>query len=339
MGASGESYRGNFSAVINPIVDSTDHAVAAVGEVGLRGTLSFVRTSQRSIEVLFDGGLRQAAAFGFQDQDYSPREWVGAVSARYTESLGTWGSLLLRGGYRGRSLEDRPPMPLFLQPGYSTLLGGVGLVTRSFDGVSFDAQFDREEADYKALEFAPQLDLLDRTSSGVEVGLRWGGTSTVRFYGGARWTEYSNQGSFDPEDPFRRDRTARVGLEWTYAGSIIAQLGLDGTMNRSNSNRPEYDALSARAVLTAPLPGRFTLNAYAVLTGKSYLHETDNARLVPGEEADNASIAYLQLGRPLALDLDGAVRFGWTRAETDIGRAYYRRAGVSVLFNYRPLGR
>ena len=137
MGASAESYRGNFSAVANPIVDSTRHAVTAVGEVGLRGTLSFVRNSARSVEVSFDGGMRQAAAFGFKAQDYSPREWVGVLSARYTESLGTWGSVLLRGGYRGRSLEDRPPMPLFLQPGYVTLQGGVGLVTRAFDGVSF----------------------------------------------------------------------------------------------------------------------------------------------------------------------------------------------------------
>jgi hypothetical protein len=229
-------------------------------------------------------------------------------------------------------------MPLFLQPGYSTAQGSVGLVTRSFDGVSFDAVADLEWTDYRALLFLPQLDLLDRNSSGVEAGVRWGGASTVRFYGGVRWTDYSNQGSFDATDPFRRDRTARVGLEWTYSGDLIAQVGLDGTVNRSNSNRPEYDALSFRALLTAPLPARFSVSLFAVLTGKSYVHETDFARLVPGEEADNASIAYLQFVRPLASNLDGAVRFGWTRAETDIGRAYYRRFGGSVQFNYRPLG-
>ena len=81
------------------------------------------------------------------------------------------------------------------------------------------------------------------------------------------------------------------------------------------------------------------LNAFAVLTTKSYLHETDFARLVPGEEADNASVAYLQVGRSLASNLDGAVRLGWTRAETDIGQAYYERFGISVRASYRPLRR
>ena len=116
------------------------------------------------------------------------------------------------------------------------------------------------------------------------------------------------------------------------------QLGVDGTVNRSNSNRPEYDALSGRAVFATPLPGAFTLTAFAVLTGKSYLQETGFARLVPGEEADNASIAYLQVSRPLASNLDGVFRLGWTRAETDYGGAYYQRMGASVQFNYRPGG-
>jgi len=38
----------------------------------------------------------------------------------------------------------------------------------------------------------------------------------------------------------------------------------------------------------------------------------------------------------LAPNLDGVLRFGWTRAETDIGDQYYQRYGVSVLFNFRP---
>ncbi len=338
LGGSVEAYSGNFSAVTVPIVDSTESATSVVGELGLRGALSLYRNPYRSVELSFDGGIRQAAAVGFEVRDYAPREWVGSSTIAATQTVGTWGSLRLRGSVRTRSISDRPPMPLFLQPGYSTVQGSVGLVTRSFDGVSFDALADLEWADYRALLFLPQLDLLDRNSSGIEAGVRWGGASTVRFYGGVRWTDYSNQGSFDASDPFRRDRTARVGLEWTYSGELIAQVGLDGTVNRSNSNRPEYDALSFRALLTAPLPARFSASLFAVLTGKSYVHDTDFARLVPGEEADNASIAYLQLVRPLASNLDGAVRFGWTRAETDIGRAYYRRFGGSVQFNYRPRG-
>jgi hypothetical protein len=57
---------------------------------------------------------------------------------------------------------------------------------------------------------------------------------------------------------------------------------------------------------------------------------------VPGEEADNASVVYLSLTRPLAVDLDGALRVGWTRAETDIGESYFRRFGASFLLHFRP---
>jgi len=335
LGASVDGYSGKFPAVTQPIVDSTRHAVAVVGEVGVRGAVSILRSTGRTVVFSFDGGIRQTAAMGYQLRDYAPREWVGSTSARFTQTLGTWGSLMVRGGVRGRSVEDRPPTPLFLQPGYSTTSSGVGLATRSFGGVSFDAQADLETADYRALDY---LDLLDRSAAGFELGVRWGGPSTIRFYGGFRWTDYNNQGSFVPSDPFRRDRTVRLGLEWTYPGDVFAQVGLDGTLNRSNSNRPEYDAVSVRALVTAPLPNDFSLNLYSVFTFKSYVHESNFARLVPGEEADNASVAYLQISHALASNLDGAVRFAWTRAETDIGSAYYRRFGGSIQFNYRPLG-
>lgn len=338
LGGSVEGYTGDLLAVTVPFVDSTRNAVAVVGEVGLRGVVSLTRSRTRSLEFSFDGGMRQAAAMGFHLRDYAPREWVGRTSMGFTQSLGDWGSVSLRGDLRARAVRDRPPMPLFLQPGYSTMQASAGILTRAFDGVSFDATVDVERADYKAPESVPQLDLLDRTSSGVEVGARWGRGATMRIYGGFRWTEYGNQGSFEPGDPFRRDHTSRVGVEWTYVGDLFAQVGVDGTVNRSNSNRPEYDAVGVRALLTAPLPGAFNLNLYALLTAKSYASETAFFRLVPGEEADNASIAYLQLGRPLAANLDGAFRLGWTRAETDIGSAYYRRFGASVQFNYRPNG-
>jgi hypothetical protein len=339
LGGSVEGYSGNFSAVTVPIVDSAEHATAVVGELGVRGDVYLLLSERRSLELSLDGGMRQAAAVGFELRDYAPREWVGSSALLLTQNVGSWGSLRLRMSARTRAISDRPPMPLFLQPGYSIVQGSAGIVTRSFDGVSFDALADMERANYRALLFVPQLDLLDRSSAGVEVGLGWGGTSRVRFYGGVRWTEYSNQGSFDPDDPFRRDRTGRVGLEWTYMGDLVqAQVGADGTLNRSNSNRPEYDALSLRTLLTASLPAEVSVTLYALLTGKSYVHETNFARLVPGEEADNASIAFLQFVRPLAANLDGAIRFGWTRAETDIGSAYYRRFGGSVFFNYRPNG-
>lgn len=340
MAGSVEDYDGNLSAVTVPLVDSTDNATAAVGELALRGTVALLQSARRDLEFSFDGGMRQAAAMGFTSRDYAPRELVGSGSLQYTEGLGTWARLVARVGYRGRSVRDRPPMPLFLQPGYATGTGSVALVTRAMDGVSVDLSVDGELADYRALEFLPQLDLLDRRAVGATAGARWGTASTLRVFGGVRWSEYPHQGSFVPEDPFRRDRRVNVGMEWTYAGAgaVFAQVGLEGTLNRSNSNRPEYDALSVQGLFNAPLPWRMSLNVRAVITGKSYVQETDFARLVPGEEADNASLAYLQLTRPLASNLDGAIRFGWTRAETDIGRAYYRRFGGSVQFNYRPVG-
>ncbi len=338
MGGSVESYSGNFSAVSVVIVDSARYVNATVGELGVRGVLSLFQGERSGATLSFDGGLRQTAALGFRLRDYSPREWVGSASIRAMRRLGTWGSVSLRGGLRGRAVRDRPPMPLFLQPAYGTAQGSIGLVTRSFDGMSLDATVDAEGANYEAPKLLPQLALLNRRSFGGEVGMRWGGASTVRFYTGIRWTDYTNQPSYDLSDPFRRDRTGRVGFEWTYTGTLFAQAGLEGTLNRSNSNRPEYDALGFRVLVTTPLPREMSLSVYALITAKSYVSPTKFVRLVPGEEADNASIAYLQLGRPLADNLDGAVRFGWTRAETDIGSAYYQRFGGSIQFNYRPLG-
>lgn len=339
LGGSLEGYTGNFSAVAVPVVDSTERATAAVGEIGVRGSVALYEAPRRSVDLTFDGGMRQAAATGFTLRDYAPREWAGTAGLEYRESLGTWGSLTVDGAFRGRSVEDRPPMPLFLQPGYATWQGGIGVTTRAFDGVGLDVRVHGLDEDYRALEFVPQLDLLDRQAVGVTAGVRWGTTSRVRVFGTMRWSRYPHLGSFDPTDPIRRDRTLNVGLTWTYAGDGIgAQLGLDGTRNRSNGKRPEYDAISARALFSAPLPWRVSLNVLTVLTGKSYVNETTFARLVPGEEADNASIAYVQFTRPLADNLDGAVRFGWTRAETDIGSAYYRRFGGSVHFNFRPRG-
>jgi hypothetical protein len=92
-------------------------------------------------------------------------------------------------------------------------------------------------------------------------------------------------------------------------------------------------------VFSAPLPRGLNLNLYALLTTKDYVHQTEFARLVPGEEADNASTVYLELARPLMVNLDGAVRFGWNRAETDIGDSYFERFGTTVLFRYRPWSR
>lgn len=342
-GVSAEAYDGNFSAVTVPVVDSTDHATAAVGEFGARGALTLVETMtggtwDHSLSVDFDAGFRQFAAAGFEIRDYAPREWVGRVDVSWWQRLGRAGTLTLAGTVRTRSVEDRPPMPLFLQPGYSTVRGALVFRTYEIQGVGMDVQLDVQHTDYEAVSVLSRLSLLDRRSAGLEVGAQARRESwRMRFYGGYRESEYPHQDSFDPSDPFRRDRTFHMGALWTLESAVRAELGVEGTVNRSNSNRPEYDAVSVRGSFTAALPWwEMGLNVFGLLTGKTYVHESPFVRLVPGEEANNASVAYLELNRPLAPNLTTALRFGWTRAETDVGESYYSRFGTSLLFNFRP---
>lgn len=340
LGGSVERFTGNLAAVSVVRVDSADRVISAVAETAVRADISLLNGGDRSLDLTLDGGVRQAAALGFVARDYAPREWAGASTLFFRESLGSWATLGLDGSVRARAIRDRPPMPMFLQPGYVTVSGSATLYSRPLGGVVLDGRVATERADYLAPAAFPQLDLLDRRGRGVEAGARLGSApSNLRLYGGIWWTEYRHQNSFNPADPFRRDRTLRAGAEWSYFGTAIIQFGVDGALNRSNGDRPEYDAFAVRAAVTVPAPGDATLNAFALLTGKSYLHESAFARLVPGEEADNASVAYLQLVRPLAPDLDGAVGLAWTRAETNIGDQYYQRFGFSVEFNYRPLWR
>jgi hypothetical protein len=338
-GLSLEDYKGNLPAVTISAVDSTDHASAAVGELGARGRVLLLNSQGRFLDLQFDAGLRQFVAQGFKVRDYAPREWVGRTDLNYRQALTSVGDLWVQAGFGARRVEDRPPMPLFLQPGYATGEGRVRLQFLPVRSMFFDLQLRGELADYSATSLTPQLDLLDRRALGTEAGVTWGPDWRLRFYLGFTGTEYRNQGTFDPGDPYRRDKTWSIGGSWSYTSNFFAQVGLEGTLNRSNSSRPEYDALSFRTVVSAPMPGDLSLSFFAKLTEKWYKTKTDFARLVPGEEADNASTVYLELARPLLVNLDGAVRFGWSRAETDIGNAYFQRYGATFLLRYRPWGR
>ena len=91
-----------------------------------------------------------------------------------------------------------------------------------------------------------------------------------------------------------------------------------------------------RSLVSVPLPLEIGATLLAVVTAKSYVSQTDFKVLVPGEEADNASVLYLDLARPLALGLDGSLRLGWTRAEADVGDQYFQRFGASLQLRYRP---
>jgi hypothetical protein len=335
-GVSGEGYWGNLPAVTVTAVDSTEAASAAVGEFGIRGTAVLLNREERTVTLQFDSGLRQFVAGGFLARDYAPKELVGRLDISYREDVGTLGELWFFGGLGGRTVSDRPPMPLFIQPGYGTLDGRVQLRFRPVNGVRYDAQLVGDLADYQSTKLTPQLALLDRKGLGVELGATWGSDWTIRGYTGFRASQYQNQGTFDPSDPLRRDKTLHLGATWTFRSSFLAQVGVEGVLNRSNSSRPEYNAVRFRAVASVPVPQDFSLNFYADLTTKSYLTESEDAILVPGEEADNASVVYIEASRPIFLNLDGAFRLGWTRAETDIGTSYYERFGASVLFRYRP---
>jgi hypothetical protein len=335
-GVSGEGYRGNLSSATVPVVDSTDQAQAAVGDLGVQGSVLLLERPASLVQASFDLGVRQFAASGFQVRDYSPREWAGVAGLLYRQRLGGAGTLFLRAGYQGRSVDDRPPMPLFLQPAFHRFDGSVRYVLPALEGVQFDISGRLERSDYQPPRAVTQLDLLDRDAAELELGARWGVGLDVRFYAGLRQSEYPLQGSFDPADPYRRDRTVTVGAEWAWVATVAGTVGLEGIVNRSNSRRPEYDAFALRTELVAPLPWGLTANLYGVLTGKTYVFSTPFARLVPGEEADAASVLYVELARDLAPNLASAVRFGWTRAETDIGESYYERYGVSLLLRYRP---
>lgn len=335
-GVSGERYEGNLPAVALPVVDSTDRADAAVGEVGIRGELRLLNGDERSLVFRFDGGLRQFSASGFQLRDYAPREWVGSGHLDWTTTEPQWGAVRVSVGTSLRTVQDRTPVPLFIEPGYREVEAGVAVALRPMGGVELQAELSGEITDFESLVLLPQLDLLDRRSLGLEVGAQWGGHRRTRTFASVRRFLYPEQGTFDPTDPYRRDFTLQGGAQWIYEGPVFAELGIDGTLNRSNSGRAEYNALAARALMATPLPGSLGLQLYASITGKRYLTATPFARLVPGEEADNASLVYMQLSRPLAANLDGAVRLGWTRAETEIGNSYFQRYGASVLFNFRP---
>lgn len=335
-GLSIEGYRGNLTAATVAAVDSTESAAAAVGELGGRGTVAVIESEQQWLFLTFDGGLRQFAAGGFEIRDYAPREWVGRGALSYSHLLGSWAVVSGRLGWRGRSVQDRPPMPLFLQPGFGIASAALRVDLSEIDRVRFDLGVDGEWADYSAIQLVRQLDLLDRRSIGVEAGAAWGDAARVRIFGGWRSSDYKNQKTFDPADPDRRDHTVRAGLRWGIDVPVLAEIGVEGTINRSNSARPEYDAIAVRSVLSVALPFEVGATLLAVVTAKSYVNETDFKLLVPGEEADNASVVYLDLARPVTPGIDGSLRLGWTRAEADVGDAYFQRFGVSLQLRYRP---
>ena len=337
-GVSAEGYQGNFPTASAVVRDSTEIASAAVGEVGVRGALLWRRNGTVRGTVGFDGGVRQFAARGFELRDFAPREWSGTAEGTVFQPLGDVGTLSFFGRVRARDVEDRPPMPLFLQPGYLSWAAGAMTEVDLPGGRRIDFRVRAEQVEFYAPALVPQVRLLDRDGAAVQIGYTesFAGGNDLRIFGGVEGSRFPEQGTFEPDDPFRRDRTFSGGAVWSYRGGALGQLGLEGRANRSNSRRPEYNSMTVQGLLSVPVPGDAILTAFGALTLKGYLEPTPFARLIPGEEANNASLAYVSMGRAVARNLDGTVRLGWTRAETEIGENYFQRVGLSVLFHYRP---
>lgn len=336
-GGSVERYRGNLPAVALPVVDSTERADAASGEFGLRGEVGLWQDDRGSLELRIDAGMRQFSTRGFRIREYAPTEWVmrGEVAgARMLDSgIRVFGSLTAS----AREVRDRTPIPLFIEPSSRGGAGTAGLLWQGSLPVQLGVEARFERTDFQSIRSLPQLDLLDRTLGAVEGSVAWRSEiQAVRGWVRVGRSEYPEQGTFDPEDPFRRDRSLHAGALWTFDGRIYGELGLEATANRSNSRRPEYDAASLRGLVSGTLPAGIGVQLFASVTGKRYLTPSAFVRLVPGEEADNASLLFLQLGRPLAPNLDGAVRMGWSRAETELGDSYFDRSGVTLFLNFRP---
>ncbi|MSR22170.1 MAG: hypothetical protein EXR92_01300 [Gemmatimonadetes bacterium] len=338
-GASAEGYQGNLPAVSVPVIDSTEFVSAIVGEVAVRADATYRIADRGAFLLSFDGGLRQFSAHGFELRDYAPREWVGTLDASYQLPVSERARLGLRTRLRGREVEDRPPMPLFLQPGYVSGDGGISLEVDGPRAVVYDTELSASKGNFFAPRFAPQVRLLDRDGIRWEVGatLTDGEVTNLRLFAAVEGSRYPKQGTFAPEDPYRKDRTFYAGASWTHQGRYLVQVELDGRANRSNSNRPEYDAFTLRGLFSTSIPGNVALALYGAVTGKQYLHDSSFARLLPGEEANNASLAYVSFSRAIARNVAGTLRVGWTRAESEIGGAYFQRFGGSFLLQYRPL--
>lgn len=338
-GMSGEGYQGNLPSAGTALSDSTETAAAVVGELGVRGEAYWRRNGATRLTLFMDGGMRQFAARGFQQRDYAPREWVGEVEGVLHQPLGASAVLSLHAGTRARAVEDRTPMPLYLQPGFAAVGGGLQLRTTpgSWDRVELSTWVER--TDFSAPDFAPQIRLLDREVFTVRMALAHpvGTAHQVEGFLALDLSDYREQSTFNPEDPFRRDRTTRGRIGWNYQGGILARGGVEARLNRSNSRRPEYGALTVDGQLSTVIGSETVATLYLLLTAKRYRQATPFARLLPGEEANAASTAFLSLSRELAGNLDGALRLGWTRAETETGGDYFQRFGVSVLVTYRPL--
>lgn len=341
-GVSAEGYRGDLSSVTVLWTDSTESALAGTGEFSVRGDIVYPRAG-REFRVGFRGNLRQFATGGFELRNYAPRESTGLVTAGYRQTL--WGGWLdAHAGAESRVVADRPPMPLYLPPGFDSYTASVQYwrqlpANRYFQ--EFDVAIRAEDRDYAAPRVLPQLDLLDRVSGETTVGFtRHIGreqsvahSHTLRVFSGLRYHTYPRKGL----SIRRKDHAVQTGAEWEFdrreTMGLLLEASVRGTFSRSNSRRVEYNLASANAIIHKEL-GVNTVIVDLALADKSYLQPVQY--LVPGEEVDNYSSVHAQLRRELGADIYGTFGLLWKNAETNIGGAYYRNFGVTFSMSVWP---
>lgn len=337
VGASADWHRGNFSAVAVPRVDSAERVASGAGEARMQSGVVFLAGGGRRASLAFNGFLQQYATVGYRFRNYAPRLHEGHLRAEYQDDLGS-GLLRVAATASTSGVNDRPPLPLYLSPGYRKY-AGEATYQGSVRGTPAGLGASLESADYTAV--LPQLDLLDhsvlRTWARATpwTWTRW----SVDLFGQYSYFSYTRQGgSGTADDPFRTDHMFRAGATWRLADEerqLRGEVTVDGTVNRSNSRRVEYNLLRATLWASVPMGEDNTVFLEGRLAAKGYLRSFMHA-LVPGEEADNSTYVGTGLSRTLGPTLRGSVRVRWTRAETSIGDAYFRRLGVFVALHYRP---
>ena len=340
-GVAGEAWRGDFTAISVPQIDSTERAVAWVGEWSVNGMFTLFAREHRTVEATLDAGFRQFATGGFQLRNYAPREYGGVLTTRYRHAIneGRSGTLIGEAGARVRGITDRPPMPLYLAPGHETYRVRLGY-GRSFRDLDSDLAVTVENADYAPPALLRNLDQLDRSSVIVEAGVGRRNYrasnpedySRLRFFGAYRYHSYPKQGL----GVLRADRA--VGLGGTYelrTDRLDLRITLDGTRSRSTSRRVEYNAGRLDAQMQWALSEEMGLIVAGTVGRKRHIHPGEDA-LVPGEEADNETTLYVELTRNLGLGVDGAFRLGWQKVETNFSGEYYTRVGGAFFLRARP---
>ena len=340
-GLTGEAWWGDFSAITVPQFDSTESAIAGVGDWSARGVFGLLNGEGRRLEATLDAGIRQSAAAGFQLRNYAPREQSGRLTLIYADRFGP-GDFTAEATARSRRVVDHPPMPLYKPWGYDIYNIQAGY-RRSLRGMGVDVTLAGEQADYKPPPQLDYLDFLDRNSVIAEAG----GTTVFdlaedpevrrelafRFYGAFGYHAYPRQG----EGVRREDRATRLGATFelkTYRLEVVATVS--GTRSRSTSRRVEYNR--GRVHLQAVWYWEDTdLSLEGTLARKRYIHPGVDA-LVPGEEADNATVVDMELTRTLGDRVYGAFRIGWGKVETNFTGAFYTRFRSGFSLRVRPWG-